>query len=182
MGIKTGKQSDFDEYLALVKQFPLMSIRDDSHLAQAQEVIDRLLQDDLPDGAQDYLDALTDLVESYEESHIEIPDASEAEVLHELMRQHGLTQSNIGQSSRHFTVNDIVRLDWRQNAHARSYRIACGSLCRLAGRHYAAADDDMNPPCHIAPTSRNAAKATPPTIAATRFSWSPAPVVPQVGQ
>lgn len=40
-------------------------------------------------GELDYLDALSDLVESYEEANINIPDASEAEVLNE---QHGLSQ------------------------------------------------------------------------------------------
>lgn len=80
-------------YLALVKEFPLVRIRNDKHLYAAHEMIDRLLRQDLDRGAQDYLDVLTDLVEDYEDEHIHIPDASEADVLRTLMESNGLTQS-----------------------------------------------------------------------------------------
>lgn len=98
MGIKIDKRRGLAGYFDRVKQFPLMSIRDDRHLAQAQEVIDVLLQTDLDQGEQDYLDALSDLVESYEDAHIKIPDASEADILHELMRQHHLSQAKLAQA------------------------------------------------------------------------------------
>jgi hypothetical protein len=52
-------------YFALVKQFPLAHIRDDDHLEAAQAMIDRLLEQRLDNGSQEYLDALTDLVEAY---------------------------------------------------------------------------------------------------------------------
>jgi HTH-type transcriptional regulator/antitoxin HigA len=81
-----------DGYFAFVKQFPLTRIRDDDHLDAAQEMIDRLLEKDLDTGEQDYLDVLTDLVETYEDEHHPIPDASEADVLRELMRSNGLSQ------------------------------------------------------------------------------------------
>lgn len=80
-----------DSYFELVKQFPLAHIRDDDHLGEAQEMIDHLLQRHLDHGAQEYLDALTDLVETYEDKHVAIPDASEADVLRELMRANGVT-------------------------------------------------------------------------------------------
>lgn len=75
-----------------MKQFPLTHIRDDDHLEAAQEVIDHLLQEELDRGAQEYLDALTDLVETYEDEHVRIPGSSEADVLRELMRANGLSQ------------------------------------------------------------------------------------------
>lgn len=81
-----------DTYFALVKQFPLTHIRDDAHLSAAQRMMERLLQEDLDPGAQEYLDALTDLVEIYEDEHEPIPDASEADVLRELMQSNGLSQ------------------------------------------------------------------------------------------
>jgi len=84
-----------DTYFALVKQFPLTHIRDDDQLEAAQGVIDRLLQEDRDEGAQEYLDALTDLVEIYEDEHHPIPDASEADVLRELMRSNGLSQTRL---------------------------------------------------------------------------------------
>jgi HTH-type transcriptional regulator / antitoxin HigA len=84
-----------DTYFELVKQFPLAHIQDDKHLAEAQNLIDHLLQRDLDDGEQAYLDVLTDLVEDYEEKHQQIPDVSEADVLRELLRSHNLTQAQV---------------------------------------------------------------------------------------
>ncbi|MHB1559964.1 MAG: helix-turn-helix domain-containing protein [Isosphaeraceae bacterium] len=86
-------QPDLETYLALVNEFPLIPIRDDDRLAKASAVLDQLLQEDLDRGQQDYLEVLTDLVEKYEEEHIPIPDASESDVLRELMRSHGLSQN-----------------------------------------------------------------------------------------
>jgi HTH-type transcriptional regulator / antitoxin HigA len=82
-----------DTYFELVKMFPLVHIRDDDHLNAAFEVIDDLLQRDLDEGAQAYLDALTDHVEIYEDEHVAIPDASDVDVLRELIRTNGLSQS-----------------------------------------------------------------------------------------
>jgi HTH-type transcriptional regulator/antitoxin HigA len=95
MAGKTAARTLPDSYFELVKRFPLTHVRDDDQLEAAQEVIDRLLQEDLDEGAQEYLDALTDLVETYEEEHVPIPDASEADVLRELMRANGLSQGKL---------------------------------------------------------------------------------------
>jgi HTH-type transcriptional regulator/antitoxin HigA len=92
MALKTTTRKPPDTYFELVKQFPLTHIRDEDHLDAAQEVIDRLLEKSLDQGEQDYLDVLTDLVETYEDEHHPIPDASEADVLRELMRSNGLSQ------------------------------------------------------------------------------------------
>src|SRR5262249_30955884 len=92
MAVKTSKPTLPDTYFELVKQFPLTHLRDDAHLDAAQEMIDRLLERNLDQGEQDYLDVLTDLVEAYENEHHPIPDASEADVLRELMRSNGLSQ------------------------------------------------------------------------------------------
>jgi HTH-type transcriptional regulator/antitoxin HigA len=93
MALKTGTLSD--TYFKLVRAFPLTRIRDDVHLAEAQAVLDRLLRQDLDAGGQDYLDVLTDLVEGYEDEHVEFPRVDEADVLRELMRGHGLTQTKL---------------------------------------------------------------------------------------
>jgi HTH-type transcriptional regulator/antitoxin HigA len=97
MAVKTTKSSSVlpDTYFRLVKQFPLTHIRDGDHLEQAQAMIDRLLQERLNRGAQQYLDVLTDLVEAYEREHVPIHDASEADVLRELMRANGLSQTKL---------------------------------------------------------------------------------------
>jgi HTH-type transcriptional regulator / antitoxin HigA len=95
MAIETAKRMLPNSYFELVKQFPLIHIREDDDLDSAQEMMNRLLKEDLDEGAQEYLDALTDLVETYENEHEPIPDASEADVLRELMRSNGLSQTRL---------------------------------------------------------------------------------------
>jgi len=82
-----------DTYFKLVREFPLVPIRDDEHLEQAIAVINRLLTQERDDDEEAYLNVLTDLVEAYEDEHVPIGDASEADVLRELMRANGLSQA-----------------------------------------------------------------------------------------
>lgn len=81
-----------DSYFKLVKRFPLPHIRSLRHLGQAIALVDELLQKRLDRGAQEYLDALSDLIATYEDEHAPIPDASESDVLRELMRSSGHKQ------------------------------------------------------------------------------------------
>ncbi|HEV2973345.1 MAG TPA: helix-turn-helix domain-containing protein [Pirellulales bacterium] len=97
MATKTVSKKLPDTYFDLVKQFPLRHIRDDSHLDAAAKMIDRLLREKLTAGAQEYLDVLTDLVETYEDPHEPVPDASEADVLRELMRSGGINQPRLSE-------------------------------------------------------------------------------------
>jgi HTH-type transcriptional regulator/antitoxin HigA len=83
-----------DSYLELVRDFPLASIKSDDHLAHAQRVMDRLLAArDLDDGAALYLDALSDLVSTYENDHHAIGPASDADMLRHFMEAKGVTQA-----------------------------------------------------------------------------------------
>lgn len=84
-----------DTYFDLVKQFPLTRIEDDRQLDDAVKVIDTLLQVDLDIGQQKYLEVLSYLVETYEDENVTIPDASEADVLRELMRSNGFNQTSL---------------------------------------------------------------------------------------
>jgi HTH-type transcriptional regulator/antitoxin HigA len=86
-----------ETYFRLVKRFPLTHIRDDEQLHGAQAMIDRLLKQDRDEGEEEYLDALTDLVETYEAEHHRIRDASGADVLRELMATNRLSQSKLAQ-------------------------------------------------------------------------------------
>jgi HTH-type transcriptional regulator/antitoxin HigA len=95
MAVNTTTRTLPDTYFDLVRRFPLTRLRDDDHLDEAQAVIDRLLQENLDEGAQAYLDVLTGLVEAYEDAHVPIPDASEADVLRELLRANGLSQHSL---------------------------------------------------------------------------------------
>src|SRR5271155_3360647 len=95
MAAKTALSTTADSYTNLVGQFRLVQIKDDSHLRAAHEMIDRLLQEDLDQSGRDYLNVLADLVEAYEDRHFPIPDASEVDVLRELMRSNNLSQTEL---------------------------------------------------------------------------------------
>lgn len=85
-----------EQYLALVRAFPLVSIHNDAHLAEALDVIDRLL--DIPnrsDAEEAYLQALTDLVATYEDAHVSTPPVSGIDALRYLMEENGLTQTDM---------------------------------------------------------------------------------------
>lgn len=85
-----------EEYLAFVRAFPLVSIRDDAHLAGALVILDRLI--DKPErspAAEAYLGAVTDLVETYERAHVVIPDVTGVAALRALMEENDLTQADL---------------------------------------------------------------------------------------
>lgn len=85
-----------ERYLALIRTFPLLSIRDDVHLAEALHVIDRLVDQPGRTPAEEaYLGALTDLVETYEHAHVTIPPVGGIAALRYLMAEHGLTQADL---------------------------------------------------------------------------------------
>ena len=92
MVVKNQPSAMPDSYFELVKRFPLTHIRSLRHLGQAIALVDELLQKRLDRGAQEYLDALSDLIATYEDEHAPIPDASESDVLRELMRSSGRKQ------------------------------------------------------------------------------------------
>ena len=95
MTIETTGRPINDTYFDLVREFPLIHIKNGKHLKKAQRMIDQLLQQKLDNGARDYLDVVTDLVETYEDQHVPISDATKADVLRELMRTDNLTQSQL---------------------------------------------------------------------------------------
>jgi HTH-type transcriptional regulator/antitoxin HigA len=98
MAAKTTSRTLPDSYFALVKRFPLIHIRDESHLRDAQEFIDNLLKQDRDEGEEEYLDALTDLVETFEGEQKPISDASGSDVLRELMATNRMSQSTLAKA------------------------------------------------------------------------------------
>src|SRR5437588_7668572 len=89
-----------DSYLELVIAFPLASIKCDDQLQEAQKVMDELLaRGGLDDGAEMYLDALSDLVAAYEDEHYAIEPASDAEMLRHLMEAKGVTQAQLNRET-----------------------------------------------------------------------------------
>lgn len=102
-----------DSYLELIQVFPLASIQSDAHLAESQQVMDELLaKGKLDHGEETYLDALSDLVASYEDAHFAIEPASDADMLRHLMETKDVTQAqlcrdtNLAKSSVSEVLND----------------------------------------------------------------------------
>ncbi|MGH2410013.1 MAG: helix-turn-helix domain-containing protein [Chloroflexota bacterium] len=84
------------DYLELVHQFPLLSLRDDAHLDAAIGELHRLLA--IPErspGEDAYLGALGDLIEVYETARVVLPQASGLEVLAHLMEANDLKQKDM---------------------------------------------------------------------------------------
>jgi HTH-type transcriptional regulator/antitoxin HigA len=89
-----------DSYMKLVQEFPLASIRSESHLRAAQSVMDRLLaKGELNKGQALYLDALSDLTAAYEDEHHAIDPASDADMLRHLMSAKNVSQVELHQAT-----------------------------------------------------------------------------------
>jgi HTH-type transcriptional regulator/antitoxin HigA len=85
-----------DEYLALVRAFPLIQIGCDEDLDAAVAVIDRLTDKPACSEAEGaYLGVLTDLVEIYEDAHVAIPRRTGVDALQFLMEANGLRQADL---------------------------------------------------------------------------------------
>ncbi|MGO8751743.1 MAG: helix-turn-helix domain-containing protein [Thermoguttaceae bacterium] len=85
-----------DDYLGLVVKFPLASLKSEEQFQDAQAVLDELLaKGKLGAGEEMYLDALSDLVASYEDAHYPIAPASDADMLRHLMEAKGVTQAEL---------------------------------------------------------------------------------------
>jgi HTH-type transcriptional regulator / antitoxin HigA len=85
-----------DSYLECILIFPLTTIASDEHLEAAQHVMDRLLASGKLDrGQQAYLDALSDLTASYEDEHVSIESASDADMLRHLLDAKGVSQAHL---------------------------------------------------------------------------------------
>ena len=89
-----------DSYLECVLAFPLTTLSSDDHLQAAGEVMDHLLaQGKLDRGQQSYLDALSDLMASYEDEHFPIEPASDADMLRHLLEAKGVTQAQLSKQT-----------------------------------------------------------------------------------
>lgn len=87
-------------YLALIRQFPLRPIRGKRELTQAMKIAGHLATYDegtLPDGEQDYLEALTVLIEDYQRRHaVDLPAVTPLAMLKHLMEEHQMSVSDLG--------------------------------------------------------------------------------------
>lgn len=87
-------------YMGLLKAFPLASIKSEDHLQAAQEVMDRLLAlGHLDLGQETYLDALSDLVATYEDVHHRLEPATDADLLQHFMEARGVSQAELSRET-----------------------------------------------------------------------------------
>lgn len=87
-------------YFELIRSFPLASIQSESHYHQAQEQINDLVAlHRLDSGQKMYLDALCDLVASYEDVQHAIQPASDADLLAHLLESRNLEQVELSKAT-----------------------------------------------------------------------------------
>jgi len=95
------KRVAMDSYLELVKQFPLIPIKDERHYDEAVAFLGNLAmrcEDDLGQGERDYLNALTQFVGDYEDKHLrtELGRMKPLQALKFLMAENGLKSIDLG--------------------------------------------------------------------------------------
>jgi HTH-type transcriptional regulator/antitoxin HigA len=91
---------------------PLLSIRNEHEYDLAVARLNGLL-DEVGTNEQHplytLLDTLGTLIHAYEEEHYPIPESSGVDVLHFLMEEHGLTQSDLPEIGSQGVVSEILR-------------------------------------------------------------------------
>lgn len=81
----------------LIRMHPLRPIHDDVELANATEIIDAMAGHELNPDQEDYLDALSTLIEAYEAEHhpIDVSGVSGIEILRSLLKDHGMSATDL---------------------------------------------------------------------------------------
>ena len=92
-------------------RFPLRPLRTDADLDAVVAVVDSLIdQDELSAPEQDYLDVLSDLVETYEDETIPIKPVGDADMLRLLIEAKGVTQAQAAKEAgiAESTVSEVL--------------------------------------------------------------------------
>ncbi len=85
----------FQNYLELIRRFPLRAIRSDRDLKAANKLVDELLDRKLSKGEEDYLDVLSILIEQHESLRHAIPPVSDREVLLHLIEARDVSKRQV---------------------------------------------------------------------------------------
>ena len=87
-------------YMVLIRRFPLRPLRTAAELDEASGVVDALSdRDNLSPAESDYLDVLGDLVERYEDEHVEMPHVGDGTMLRSLMEEKGVRQADVARGT-----------------------------------------------------------------------------------
>lgn len=103
--------SERDEYMELIQEFPLKPIHTDEDSAAAIEFVDKLLDCcGLSEDAEEYLEVLTGLIEKYELDNERVPEATDAEVLRHLMDARGVKATELARETGIVasTISDVL--------------------------------------------------------------------------
>jgi HTH-type transcriptional regulator / antitoxin HigA len=98
--------------MELVAQFPLRPLRSERDLDRATKIVNELaIRGNLSRGERDYLDVLTDMVETYERIHHPIPDLSGPDMLRHLLEERGVSQAKAAREMgmAPSTISEILR-------------------------------------------------------------------------
>jgi len=124
-----------DDYIALVRAFPLRPLRSPADLDAATAMIDRVRADrDRDEGAEDYLHVLAGLVHAYEAEADPLPELDPVAALRFLLAENGLSQGQLAEQTglAMATISEILNgkrgiSDKAREALARRFRV-CPSL------------------------------------------------------
>ncbi len=111
MAVRGSAKRQPDAYFELVHRFPLTVIRDDGHLDRAVEMIDELIdRTELSTGEQEYLDALSALVDRVEKETFPVKPIGGVAMLKHLMEAKGVNQTEVAQGAKiaESTVSEIL--------------------------------------------------------------------------
>src|SRR5205823_1830142 len=100
-----------DRYLDLIRRFPLRPLRTEADLDVAVAVIDELIdRAELTAPEQDYLDVLSDLVETYETETIPMRPVGDAKLLRFLIEHKNVTQAAVAIGARiaQSTISEVL--------------------------------------------------------------------------
>ncbi len=81
--------------IELFRDFPLLPIRTEAEMEQAQGVVDELLGRERDEAEELYLDVLGTLIQAYEEERVIIPELSGLELLRALIVERELSQRDL---------------------------------------------------------------------------------------
>ena len=96
---KPGTARVADDYLALVRHFPLRPLKSKQDLASAGAILDQYIgREGLTDGERDYLAGLSRFVEDYEQKEklAELKGLSPLELLKHLLEENDMSTSDLG--------------------------------------------------------------------------------------
>jgi HTH-type transcriptional regulator/antitoxin HigA len=118
-----------DDYLDLIRQFPLRKLRGDSDHAEAVRILTRLIgrrEPLLSPGERDYAEALVFFVEEFDERVHPFPKTKRTplQVLRYLMEQNGMNSESLGKVLGNKTAASLVLNGKRELSKAHIRKLA----------------------------------------------------------